>query len=199
MSWLWYLVASGAVLRCVVVFTLCGPVWPCSVSWCVTLRVGTWWAERVTSIVVLLRCAPFPCEFLLCCAFRGAALCCGVWYSVFRRVGVGLALGYAMLCYVVPCHVMWCGGVSCGRPLWCVTLWFVAVCCRFARWLILVVFVLWRCFVARFVVVCCLAECFVLLVCVMILCLLMYFLCNLQISLCFQNPSDPKSFTSAAR
>ena len=34
---------------------------------------------------------------------------------------------------------------------------------------------------------------------VMILCLLMYFSCNLQISLCFQNPSDPKSFTSAAR
>ena len=33
----------------------------------------------------------------------------------------------------------------------------------------------------------------------MILCLLLYFLCNLQISLCFQNPSDPESFTSAAR
>ena len=34
---------------------------------------------------------------------------------------------------------------------------------------------------------------------VMILCLLMYFLCNLQGSLCFQNPSEPKSFTSTER
>ena len=38
-----------------------------------------------------------------------------------------------------------------------------------------------------------------LLLHVMILCLLLFFLFNLQISFCFQNPSDPKSFTSAAR
>ena len=147
LSWLWYVVAWGAGLRYVVVFTLRGVVWCSSVLWCVALRVATWWAPRIMSIVVLLRCAVFPLVFLLHCAFPGAALCCGVWYCVLLR-WAELALGYTMLCLVVLCCVMWCGGVSCGGPLWCVALWFVALCCTVARWLILVVFVLWRCFVA---------------------------------------------------
>ena len=59
---------------------------------------------------------------------------------------------------------MWCGGVFCGGPLWCVALWFVELCCNVVRWLVMVVFALRRfvlaCFVAflllhGFLVACC--------------------------------------------
>ena len=74
-SWLWHVVVSGVGLWYVVVFTLSAVVWRCSVLWCVALGVGTWRAPRVTSVVVLLRCAVFLFVFLLFCAFCAAALC----------------------------------------------------------------------------------------------------------------------------
>ena len=58
---------------------------------------------------------------------------------------------------VVGCRVMWCGGVSCRVPLWCVALWFVALYCIVVvdsggfSW----VFVLRPCFAARFVALFC--------------------------------------------
>ena len=105
--------ASGAGLRYVVVFTLCGVVWCCSVLWSVVFRVGTWWAPWNTSVVVLLCCAFFPWVFLLCCVFRGAALCHGVWYCVLSRWGwIGVGLRLVVLCVAVLCHLVW------WRVLW---------------------------------------------------------------------------------
>ena len=98
-------------------FTLRSVVWRCSVLRCVALCVGTWW---VTSIVVFLCCAVFPCVFLLCCAFRGAALCPGVWYCALSSCGwVDVRLRHVVLCGAVPCHVVW------WRVLWRS----VVVCC----------------------------------------------------------------------
>ena len=116
-SWLCFVVVSGAALRYVVVFTLPGVVWRCCVLWYVALRVGTWWAGRVKSIVVLLRCAVFSFVFLLRCAFCGAALYRGVWYCVLSRWGLGWR--WVTPYFVVSCRVVSCGVVVCR----------VVVCC----------------------------------------------------------------------
>ena len=135
-------------------------VW-CGVAVCCGVSHGVFVPGRLHWLHQLLCCCVarfFPLCF--CCVARFVVLRCVVGFGiVFCPVGVKVTVGYAMLCPVVPCRVMWCGGVSCGGMLCCVALWFVALCCTVVRWLISVVFVLWHCFVARFVVVCCLAAC----------------------------------------
>ena len=104
-SWVWYVVVSGIGLWYVAVFALRAVVWRCSVSWQVALRVGTWWVCCCVARFFSLR---------FWCVARFVPLHCDVVFGiVFCRV----ALGYAMLCRVVPCHVVWCGGVSCGGSL----------------------------------------------------------------------------------
>ena len=110
-----------------VVFTLCGVVWGRSASLCVVFRVGTWWVPPVTSIVLLLCCAVFPCVSVLCRAFRGAALCRGVRSCVLRWGWFGVRLCLVVFCGAVSCCVMaclvafYCGALPCGL-LRCVVL-----------------------------------------------------------------------------
>ena len=102
----------------------CG-LWWClrCAAWCgVPVRrgvpffcVGTWWVPRVTSIVVLLWCPVFPCVRLLCRAFRAAAFCRGVRYSVLRWGWIGVGLCLVVLCGAVSCGVVACSvAVRCG-------------------------------------------------------------------------------------
>ena len=121
-------VVCGCVgLRFVVVFTLCSLVWRRSVSWCAVFCVCTWWVPRVTSIVLLLCCAVFPCVLVLCCAFRGAASCPGVRYCVLGWGWIGVGLCLVVLCGAVSCGVVAClvavrcGALPCGL-LRCVVL-----------------------------------------------------------------------------
>ena len=126
-------VVCGCVsLRFVVVFTLCGVVWGCSASWCVVFRVGTWWFPRVTSSVLLLCCAVFPCVLVLCRAFRGAALCRGVRLCVLRWGWFGVGL----------CHVVLCGAVSCGVVVCLVAFRCGALPCDLLRTVVLLLLIL---------------------------------------------------------
>ena len=132
---MWCVVACRVVLGCVVVvvcgcarlrfvevFTFCGVVWGCSASWCVVFRAGTWWVQRVTSIVVLPCCAVFACVLVLCCVFCCAALCRGVRFCVLRWGWFGVGFCLVVLCRVVACLVAFrCGALPCGL-LRCVVL-----------------------------------------------------------------------------
>ena len=162
-SWLWFVVLSGAGLRFVVVFRLCGVVWRRSASWCAVFHVGTWWAPRVMSIVVLPCCAVFPCVLLLWRSFRGAALCCGVRYCLLRWGWVGVGLCLVVLCGAVSCGVVAClvavrcGALPCGL-LRCVVLLLLIfvgfdgfLFCGAFLWYVLWLFSLLRCLFRRVV------------------------------------------------
>ena len=124
-------------LRFVVVFTLCVVVCP----------VSCWYLVGSTGYVNC-RVAVLCCVSLCACVVLRVSWCCFGSRCPVLSVSLGL-----VLCWVLSRCVMWCGGVSCGVPSWCVALWFVALCCYIVidfggfLWLL----VLRRCFVAVFV------------------------------------------------
>ena len=137
----------------------CGVAWLCRcvvsqrvlcrvacIEWCcVVPGVGCAMLRRVLFCGVWLCGVVLRCVAWFCVAFVGlvgssgyancrvaVVRCVSLFASVVLRVSwcpvlcVGLGLVW---CWVLSRCVMWCAGVSCGVPLWCVALWFVALCC----------------------------------------------------------------------
>ena len=119
-SWLWYVVALGCGMWwCLRFVAWCG-VAVCSGVSCLVLVLGGLHGLRQLSCCCVARfslCAFVVSRVLLCCFVVVLGIVC-------CRVRVGLVWGYALLCCVVPCHVVW----------WCV-LWrsivvrCLVVCC----------------------------------------------------------------------
>ena len=125
----------------------------CYVVWCCVLSCGVVWCCLVLWFVVWSRmalslCCGVVCVVVLCCAVLRCFVCCCV------------ALGRAVLCHVVSCHVTWCcvllrGGWMRG-VVFCVAMWRYMVA---RRVLVFRVRGVVLCHVSLFL--CCLSACWV--------------------------------------